>query len=111
MPKQRGTSMSTGMHVDPGMVLDVDDLDEDDSGDVPPGAVRFSLEAEEIAEALAAPSTEVGSPRALAWFWLSCLRSQQPSIVPLSANTAKGLRAMWGARASSGCWGIAAGPA
>ena len=61
MPKQRGTSMSTGMHVDPGAVLSADDefLDEDAGGDVPPGAVRFAVDAEDIAQTIAAEGTEV----------------------------------------------------
>ena len=58
---QRGTSLSTGMHVDPAMLLNDEDLDEEgDESDAPPGAVRFALEADEIADALAAESAGVG---------------------------------------------------
>lgn len=60
LPKGRGQSMSTGMHVDPAMVMEAADLDEDpDAGDLPPGAARFAVDAEEIADALAAGSAEV----------------------------------------------------
>ena len=53
---QRGTSMSTGMHVDPAMVDSAALADDEDDADVPPGAVRFPLEADEIADAIAADS-------------------------------------------------------
>lgn len=63
VPKQRGgAGMTTGMHVDPAMVDQLADDDEEDEGDIPAGAVRFSVEPEEIAQVLAAEGTEVRNP-------------------------------------------------
>ena len=59
-PMARGASMATDMHVS-GTPPALDD-DSDGDGDVPEGAVRFELGAEEIEAALKAPSLEVEAP-------------------------------------------------
>ena len=54
--------MTTDKHVDPAAPLPdlaAGDADSDDLDDVPEGAVRFELEPEAIADALAAPSLQV----------------------------------------------------
>ena len=61
----RGASMTTDKHVDPAAPLpQLDEAadgagDDADAEDVPPGLIRFELEPEAIAEALAAPSLQV----------------------------------------------------
>lgn len=60
-PLQRGAHIATMEHVDvSGTGSDIaSSLDEDSDGDIPEGAVRFELEAEQIAEALAEAGEEV----------------------------------------------------
>lgn len=55
----RGASMTTDKHVDPTAPVPVAEEEDSDLTDVPEGAVRFELDPEEIAEALAAPSLQV----------------------------------------------------
>ena len=54
----RGQSMTTDMHVDPNAVQPDLDLDQQDA-DIPEGAVRFQVEAQDIADCLSAPSPQV----------------------------------------------------
>ncbi|KAK9797772.1 hypothetical protein WJX73_010222 [Symbiochloris irregularis] len=59
-PKGRGGGgMTTGMHVDPALVDQLADDEEEDEGDIPAGAVRFAVEPKEIAQVLAAEGAEV----------------------------------------------------
>ena len=57
-PAPRGQSMTTDMHVDPGSMQVAQDLDAPDA-DIPEGAMRFEVEAQDIADALSAPSPQV----------------------------------------------------
>ena len=67
MPMQRGASLTTSEHIDPAVApAQVADLEDPDSADIPEGAVRFNVTAEEIAEAIAEESLEVGRP-CLSW--------------------------------------------
>jgi len=62
---QRGSSMTTNMHVDPSTV-DLSKVEEENKAaeeeDVPEGAVRFALSAREIEEAMLEPSVAVPPP-------------------------------------------------
>lgn len=58
---QRGASMTTSEHIDPSIApANLADMEDSDQGDIPEGAVRFDISAEEIADAIAAESLEVG---------------------------------------------------
>ena len=50
--------MTTDMHVDPASMQPSLDLDQTDA-DIPEGAVRFQVEAQDIADCLSAPSPQV----------------------------------------------------
>jgi hypothetical protein len=55
----RGASMTTDKHVDPAAPVVVAEEEDSDATDVPEGTVRFELDPDDIAEALAAPSLQV----------------------------------------------------
>ncbi len=55
----RGASMTTDKHVDPAAPVPVAEEEDGDVTDVPEGTVRFELDPDEIADALAAPSLQV----------------------------------------------------
>jgi hypothetical protein len=70
--------MTTDKHVDPAAPLPKPAADDADSDleEVPEGAVRFELEPEAIADALAAPSLQVLHDLACATAWFSsCYRA------------------------------------
>ena len=50
------------MHVDPASMQPSLDLDQTD-GDIPEGAMRFQVEAQDIADCLSAPSPQVPTPK------------------------------------------------
>ena len=57
---QRGASMTTSEHIDPAIApATLADMEDPDKADIPEGAVRFEVTAEQIADALAAESLEV----------------------------------------------------
>lgn len=52
--------MTTSEHIDPSIApANLADMEGPDEGDIPEGAVRFEITAEEVAEAIAAESLEV----------------------------------------------------
>ena len=58
---QRGASMTTDKHVDPAVAPQIIEEENQDTldADIPEGALRFNLTAEEIKEAMIEASTEV----------------------------------------------------
>ena len=56
------------MHVDPASMQPSLDLDQTD-GDIPEGAMRFQVEAQDIADCLSAPSPQVPTPQRTASYW------------------------------------------
>lgn len=60
---QRGASLTTSEHVDPTAVpvVESSEEDEEDPADVPEGAVRFELQPEDIAAAIAEASGEIAA--------------------------------------------------
>lgn len=93
-PITRGASMATTQHVDPTAVSTLDESSEADD-DVPDGAVRFDLEAEDIQEALAEIGDEIEAqddidvPDALLPDELvdRLLAERNPHFVPVAAST------------------------
>ncbi len=60
IPMARGASMTTDKHVDPAAPVQIAGDEDADLQDVPEGNVSFELDPDEIADALAAPSLQVG---------------------------------------------------
>ena len=59
---QRGASLTTSEHIDPASPPpQLAEMEDPDSADIPVGAVRFNVTAEEIAAAIAEESLEVCS--------------------------------------------------
>ena len=57
---QRGASLTTSEHIDPASPpAQLAEMEDPDSADIPEGAVRFNITAEDIAAALAEDSIEV----------------------------------------------------
>ena len=57
---QRGASLTTSEHIDPASPpAQLADMEDPDSADIPEGAVRFNVTAEDIASAIAEESLEV----------------------------------------------------
>ena len=58
---QRGASMTTDKHVDPSVAPQIieEENQESPDADIPEGALRFNLTADEIKEAMIEASTEV----------------------------------------------------
>ena len=56
------------MHVDPASMQPSLDLDQTD-GDIPEGAMRFQVEAQDIADCLSAPSPQVPTLQRTASHW------------------------------------------
>ena len=57
---QRGASLTTSEHIDPASPpAQLADMEDPDSADIPEGAVRFNVTAEDIACALSEESLEV----------------------------------------------------
>ena len=86
---QRGASLTTSEHIDPASPpAQLAEMNDPDSADIPEGAVRFNITAEDIAAALAEDSIEVLFPGSLdsvlvtmlpsnassCWAWQWCLR-------------------------------------
>ena len=62
IPMQRGASLTTSEHIDPAAPpAQLADMEDPDSADIPEGAVRFNVTAEDIASAIAEESLEVRS--------------------------------------------------
>lgn len=60
VPMQRGASLTTSEHIDPASPpAQLADMEDPDSADIPEGAVRFNVTAEDIASAIAEESLEV----------------------------------------------------
>ncbi|KAL0020811.1 hypothetical protein WJX79_007906 [Trebouxia sp. C0005] len=60
MPMQRGASLTTSEHIDPASPpAQLADMEDPDNADIPEGAIRFNVTAEDIAAALAEDSIEV----------------------------------------------------
>ena len=60
MPMQRGASLTTSEHIDPASPpAQLADMEDPDNADIPEGAIRFNVTAEDIACALAEDSIEV----------------------------------------------------
>ena len=60
MPMQRGASLTTSEHIDPASPpAQLADMEDPDNADIPEGAIRFNVTAEDIASALAEDSIEV----------------------------------------------------
>lgn len=60
LPMQRGASLTTSEHIDPASPpAQLAEMNDPDSADIPEGAVRFNITAEDIAAALAEDSIEV----------------------------------------------------
>ena len=57
---QRGASLTTSEHIDPASPpAQLADMEDPDNADIPEGAIRFNVTAEDIAAALAEDSIEV----------------------------------------------------
>ena len=57
---QRGASLTTSEHIDPASPpAQLAEMEDPDSADIPEGAVRFNVTAEDIACALSEESLEV----------------------------------------------------
>lgn len=57
---QRGASLTTSEHIDPASPpAQLADMEDPDNADIPEGAVRFNVTAEDIASAIAEESLEV----------------------------------------------------
>ncbi len=68
MPMQRGASLTTSEHIDPASPpAQLAEMEDPDSADIPEGAVRFNVTAQDIAAAIAEESLEVGVPCVLAF--------------------------------------------
>ena len=82
---QRGASLTTSEHIDPASPpAQLADMEDPDSADIPEGAVRFNVTAEDIASAIAEESLEVWRTVAanqLQDIWLSCFRQQYAARV------------------------------
>ena len=60
IPMQRGASLTTSEHIDPASPpAQLADMEDPDNADIPEGAVRFNVTAEDIAAAIAEESLEV----------------------------------------------------
>ena len=60
MPMQRGASLTTSEHIDPASPpAQLADMEDPNNADIPEGAIRFNVTAEDIASALAEDSIEV----------------------------------------------------
>ena len=76
---QRGASLTTSEHIDPASPpAQLADMEDPDSADIPEGAVRFNVTAEDIASAIAEESLEVCQ-----WALPSCCKT----VLASSAST------------------------
>ena len=68
---QRGASLTTSEHIDPASPpAQLADMEDPGNADIPEGAVRFNVTAEDIASAIAEESLEVCQCAPVATLWL-----------------------------------------